>query len=34
MKYATSSGMLERARRAAAPLALACGLGAALPAAA
>lgn len=34
MKYATSSGMLERARRAAAPLALACDLGAALPAAA
>ncbi len=38
MKYATSSGMLERTRRAAATLALACALGwalgAALPAAA
>jgi heat shock protein HslJ len=34
MKYATSSGRPEGVRRAAAALALACGLGAALPAAA
>lgn len=32
MKYATSSGMLERTHRAAAPFALALALGAALPA--